>query len=166
LVVIDPQRATSIFHIDETEIESIRAFRELLEEQAARNAFAGDKVAFARSIGAVLEKMNAALQSGDRTEYRLLDAEFHDVILSYGNNPYLTAAYNLIATKIGALRTRAQDFDNVVNNSLKTHARLHGLIESGDVEQFCKLLRLHIDNTGNDYLKWMTSQNAEAAEIS
>lgn len=30
LVVIDPQRATSISHIDETEIESIRAFRELL----------------------------------------------------------------------------------------------------------------------------------------
>nr|WP_306266087.1 hypothetical protein [Pararhizobium sp. IMCC3301] len=35
-----------------------------------------------------------------------------------------------------------------------------------DVEQFCTLLRLHIDNTGNDYLKWMTSQKEEAAEIS
>lgn len=110
--------------------------------------------------------MRAALQSGDRTEYRSLDAEFHDIILSYGNNPWLTAAYNLIATRIEALAHPRPGFRQCGQQFIETRARLYGLIESGDVEQFCKLLRLHIDNTGNDYLKWMTSQNAEAADIS
>lgn len=158
LVKIDPQKATSIFHIDENEIEAIRTFRELLEIEAVKNAFKGDRDAFAGEIGDVVSKMRLALEAGDRAEYRVLDSEFHDIILKYGSNPYLIDAYKLIATKIGALRTRAQDSDVVVNNSLQMHAKLHELISRNNVEKFCELLRLHINNTGDDYMKWLSAQ--------
>lgn len=158
LVKIDPQKATSIFHIDENEIEAIRAFRELLEVRASQDAFAGNRAAFANDIGEVIEKMRVALSEGDRAEYRVLDAQFHDIILQNGGNSYLIAAYNLIATKIGALRTRAQDSDKVVNSSLIMHTTLHELIEQGNVTKFCQLLRLHINNTGDDYMAWLNAQ--------
>lgn len=158
LVKIDPQKATSIFHIDENEIEAIRAFRELLEVRASRNAFAGDHTAFANGIGEVIEKMRIALSEGDRAEYRVLDAQFHDIILQSGGNSYLIAAYKLIATKIGALRTRAQDSEKVVNSSMQMHTTLHELIEQGNVTKFCQLLRSHINNTGNDYMIWLNAQ--------
>ena len=159
LVRIDPQKATSIFHIDENEIEAIRSFRELLEIAAVQNAFSGDRDAFADNIGEVVVKMRLALDEGDRSEYRILDAQFHNIILKHGGNSYLTEAYNLIATKIGALRTRAQDSDAVVQNSMRMHAKLHELIKRNNVEKFCELLRLHINNTGDDYMKWLIAQN-------
>lgn len=159
LVQIDPQKATSIFHIDENEIEAIRAFRELLELRAARDAFAREPDAFADSIGDIVARMSVALENGDRAEYRVLDARFHDAILSFGGNPYLLSAYQLIATKIGALRTRAQDSDKVVNSSLKMHGKLHELITQRNVEKFCELLSLHINNTGDDYLAWLRAQD-------
>ncbi|WP_306262040.1 GntR family transcriptional regulator [Pararhizobium sp. IMCC21322] len=158
LVKIDPQKATSIFHIDQNEIEAIRAFRELLEVRASQNAFAGDRTAFANGIGEVIEKMRVALGEGDRAEYRVLDAQFHDIILENGGNSYLSAAYKLVATKIGALRTRAQDSEKVVNSSMRMHTTLHELIEQGNVTKFCQLLRLHINNTGNDYMIWLNAQ--------
>lgn len=158
LVKIDPQKATSIFHIDDTEIEAIRAFRDLLEIHAARDAFAGDRSGFADRIGDIVARMATALDDNDRATYRTLDAAFHDAILEFGGNPYTIAAYQLIATKIGALRTRAQDSDEVVGKSLKMHAKLHELIERNDVEKFCELLRLHINNTGDDYIRWLNAQ--------
>lgn len=158
LVKIDPQKATSIFHIDENEIEAIRAFRELLEVRASRNAFAGDRTVFANGIGEIIAKMRIALSEDDRAEYRILDAQFHDIILQNGGNSYLIAAYKLIATKIGALRTRAQDSEKVVNSSMQMHTTLHELIEQGNVTKFCQLLQLHINNTGNDYMIWLNAQ--------
>lgn len=161
LVVIDPRRATSVFHIDRAEIDSIRAFREMLEARAAEGAFAGDRAAFGAELGEVVGRMRDALGQDDRREYRVLDARFHDVILAHGGNPYLRSAYGLIATKIGALRTRAQDSDRVVQSSLRTHARLHALVLAGDLAGFRALLATHIENTGTDYLRWLAAQAAD-----
>lgn len=165
LVQIDPQRGTSIFRIKDEEIDQIASFRKLLEVEAARLIFAGDRAAAAKRMAEVITMMDGALAKSDFQTYRRLDADFHLVLIEGAQNPYLIAGYGLIAAKIGALRTRAHDDRHVVERSLKTHHRLSELLASGDEAEFRGLLDTHIHNTGRDYRAWLARQT-ENEEIS
>ncbi len=158
LVHVDPQRGTSIFRIEEVEIDQIAAFRRLLELDAARTVFRSDRRAVSAALDTVVAAMTAALARDDRQAYRRLDADLHRVIVEGAQNPYLVAAYGLVAAKIGALRTRAHDDERVVERSLGTHRRLAELMAAGDEAGFCALLDRHIENTGRDYRAWLARQ--------
>lgn len=161
LVEIDPRRGTSIFQIDDAEVDAIASFRLLLEDAAARAGFAGDRAQFAAGLRHTVSEMRAALEEGDRLSYRRLDARFHEIIVAASGNPYVVAAYDTIAAKIGALRTRAQDADDVVRQSLRMHAALLAHLEAGDADSFCTLLARHIANTGRDYRAWLGARARE-----
>ena len=158
LVQIDPQRGTSIFRIEDAEIDQIAAFRRLLELEAARTVFLSGREAAVSAMRAVVDKMEDVLASADFQAYRRLDAALHMILVEGAGNPYLVAGYGLISAKIGALRTRAHDDTDVVERSLKTHRRLLELLEEGDADAFCRLLELHILNTGRDYRAWLARQ--------
>ena len=155
LVLIDPQRGTSIFRIENAEIDQIARFRRLLEIEGARTLFAGDRQPAVDAMRKVIERMERSLAKSDFQAYRRLDADLHMVLIEGAGNPYLVAGYGLIAAKIGALRTRAHDDTQVVERSLGTHRRLFELLEAGDAEAFCDLLDFHILNTGRDYRAWL-----------
>lgn len=158
LVQIDPQRGTSIFRMEDDEIDQIASFRRLLEIEAARAIFLKGRASAVRRMKGVVEAMDRALARDDFQAYRRLDADFHMVLIEGAGNPYLIDAYGLISAKIGALRTRAHDDTQVVDRSLKTHRRLFDLLDSGDEEGFCDLLHRHIQNTGKDYRAWLERQ--------
>jgi DNA-binding GntR family transcriptional regulator len=159
LVQVDPQRGTSIFRIEDVEIDQILAFRKLLELEAARTIFRTGHDVASRDMRAVVSDMDAALARYDFQVYRRLDSNLHMVIIEHARNPYIVAAYGLIAAKIGALRTRAHDDVHVVDRSLATHRRLLDLMSAGDEPGFCGLLDAHIDNTGRDYRAWLTRRS-------
>ncbi|HET7413160.1 MAG TPA: GntR family transcriptional regulator [Pararhizobium sp.] len=161
LVQIDPQRGTSIFRIEDEEIDQIAGFRKLLEIEAVRTIFAAGRQDAVKGMAAVIATMEQALARNDFQAYRRLDADFHMVLIDGAGNPYLVAGYGLISAKIGALRTRAHDDTHVVDRSLETHRRLFRLLEAGEEQPFCELLSFHIDNTGRDYRAWLARQ-AEA----
>jgi DNA-binding GntR family transcriptional regulator len=163
LVQIDPQRGTSIFRIEDTEIDQIAQFRGLLEIAAARNIFSSGRDTACRKMRAVVDAMHKALVRDDVQSYRRLDADFHLVLIEESGNAYIVEGYALISAKIGALRTRAHDDRHVVDRSLGVHSRLLALLEAGDEEAFCALLGQHIQNTGRDYRAWHSKQ-AEPAE--
>jgi DNA-binding GntR family transcriptional regulator len=165
LVQIDPQRGTSIFRIDDTEIDQIAQFRAVLEIAAARTVFAADRQAACRKMRAVVDAMRQALARDDLRAYRVLDADFHLVLIEAAGNAYFAEGYGLIAAKIGALRTRAHDDRLVVDSSLATHARLLDLLETGDEAAFCALLEQHIQNTGRDYRRWLQRQAEQTAAV-
>lgn len=158
LVQIDPQRGTSIFRIEDDEIDQIAGFRRLLEMEGARMIFASDRMPAVKRMSEVLAAMETALARDDFETYRRLDADFHMVLIEEAGNRYLVAGYGLIAAKIGALRTRAHDDTQVVDRSFETHRRLYNLLEAGDEEGFCTLLSAHIQNTGRDYRAWLARQ--------
>lgn len=163
LVRIDPQRGTSIFCLEDSEIDQIGDFRVLLETAAARRIFAGDRAPAHRRMSRVVEAMHAALAGGDVDRYRRLDADFHLVLVEGCGNAYVAEAYGLIAAKIGALRTRAHDDADVVDRSLGMHTRLCAYLGSGDEAAFLESLERHIRNAGRDYRAWLSRQAAEAA---
>lgn len=164
LVQIDPQRGTSIFRIEDVEIDQIAAFRRLLEVNAARAIFAADREPATRKMKRVIDAMDRVLGRDDLQAYRRLDADFHMVLIEGAGNPYIVDAYGLIAAKIGALRTRAHDDSQVVDRSLETHRRLYQFLEAGEEEQFCALLEHHISNTGRDYRAWLGRQTPPLQE--
>jgi DNA-binding GntR family transcriptional regulator len=160
LVQIDPQRGTSIFRIEDREIDQIAGFRRLLETEAARLIFASEKSSTPRRMAEILEAMELAIAREAFQSYRKLDADFHMALIEGAGNPYLVSAYGLIAAKIGALRSRAHDDTQVVSRSLETHRRLLRLLEAGDEEKFNELIDFHIANTGRDYRAWLARQTA------
>lgn len=162
LVKIDPQRGTSIFCLEDAQIDQIADFRALLETAAARRILAGDRTAPCRRMRDVVERMHQALAGNDVQSYRRLDADFHFVLIEGCDNPYIGEAYGLIAAKVGALRTRAHDDQNVVDSSLRVHTRLLELLEAADEQAFCALLEQHIRNAGRDYRAWLARQGAQA----
>ncbi|HET8728952.1 MAG TPA: GntR family transcriptional regulator [Alphaproteobacteria bacterium] len=162
LVQIDPQRGTSIFRIEDAEIDQIAEFRGLLEIAAARRILAGDRNRACRRMRAVVDGMHEALSREDIQAYRKLDAEFHLVLIENCGNSYIADAYGRIAAKIGALRTRAHDDRHVVDRSFVVHSRLCELLEAGEEEEFCALLARHIENTGKDYRAWLAQQSGNA----
>ncbi|MDN5926800.1 MAG: GntR family transcriptional regulator [Hyphomicrobiales bacterium] len=158
LVQIDPQRGTSIFRIEDREIDQIAQFRRLLETEAARLIFLSEKAPVLGRMRKVLEAMDRAIAREAFQTYRRLDADFHMTLIEGAGNSYLVSAYGLIAAKIGALRSRAHDDTQVVDRSLETHRRLYWLLEAGDEEKFDELLGVHIANTGRDYRAWLARQ--------
>lgn len=158
LVQIDPQRGTSIFRIEDEEIDQIASFRRLLEIDAAHTLFLSGREAAAQRMAAVIAAMDRALSVDDFQAYRRLDADFHMVLIEGAGNRYLVAGYGLIAAKIGALRTRAHDDTQVVDRSFETHRRLLRHLEAGEEQEFCNLLGSHIQNTGRDYRAWLARQ--------
>jgi DNA-binding GntR family transcriptional regulator len=158
LVKIDPQRGTSIFSIEDAEVDQILDFRSLLEVAGATKIFSSDRAAACRRMRAVVTAMSKALARGDVQSYRRLDADFHFVLIEESGNHYIINAYGLVAAKIGALRSRAHDDKNVVDSSLVVHSRLLELLETGDAKAFCVLLERHIRNAGRDYRAWLARQ--------
>ncbi len=158
LVVIDPQKATSIFHIDEAEIDQIKTFRQMLEISAAQIGFQKNRTALLNELEAIVASMGAELEAGERATYRKLDSDFHNAIVASSGNDYMIAAYRHISAKIGALRTRAQDTDTVVQSSLIRHTKLAAHVRENELEAFCELLNQHIENTGNDYRNWLAAK--------
>jgi DNA-binding GntR family transcriptional regulator len=162
LVQIDPQRGTSIFRIEDAEIDQIAEFRGLLEIAAVRKIFSGDRTRACQRMRAVVDAMHKSLSGNDIQTYRRLDADFHLVLIENCGNTYIVDAYGLISAKIGALRTRAHDDRDVVDRSLGTHSQLCEMLEAGDEKGFCTLLARHIQNTGRDYRAWLSRQPHQA----
>ena len=163
LVRIDPRRGTSIFHLEEAEIDQIGELRALLEVAAARRIFAGDRSRAISAMKSVVTAMQDALDAGEVQTYRRLDADLHDVLIEHCGNTYVAEAYGLISAKVGALRTRAHDDHKVVEGSMHMHAHLLKLLETGEEAEFCKCLEQHIRNTGRDYRAWLAKQPADLA---
>ncbi len=161
LVQIDPQRGTTIFRIEDSEVDQITEFRQILEITAARRILAGDRAPTCRKLRAIVEAMGKALERKEIMAYRLLDAELHQVLIDDCGNNYIVNAYGLISAKVGALRTRAHDDREVVDRSAGMHALIVEKMEAGDTETFCRLLVQHIQNAGRDYRSWLDRRRAE-----
>ena len=164
LVQIDAQRGTTIFRIEDSEVDQISDFREILEVAAGRRLFSGDRKQACRRLRATVDAMQKALKQKEIATYRKLDFDFHRILIESCGNAYIVNAYGLISAKIGALRTRAHDDREVVDRSLSMHSRMIKMLEAGEEEEFCRLLARHIQNAGRDYRSWLSRQRTEDAK--
>ena len=96
---------------------------------------------------------NKSTRSGaNETLARQLDMRFHNAIIECSRSEYLQSAYQLVASKIQALRGRLPRDDQHVASCRDDHAVILSLIGSGQDSAAVKRLRAHIKNTEDSYL--------------
>jgi DNA-binding GntR family transcriptional regulator len=162
LIDIQPQRGTFVFSLSETQVEEICRFRELLEVAALGMGMQARSAGLASELEANLVRMSHAHEAKDWRALPLLDQEFHEIIVSHGGNPYLAQAYELVGTKIRALRSRLPPENERVDHCQENHAVIVRMVRSADVARAQEALALHIRDTRDSYLEASRHRPARA----
>jgi DNA-binding GntR family transcriptional regulator len=156
LVQLRPFAGANVFRVTRVELRRLAAFREMLENAAVEEAMRLHGDGLAESLKGVVSKMREALAADDSQRYLALDSEFHETILKFAENPLLSAAYQLIASRFAALRTIIASDPARLKRSLASHAALVKLIASRDVETTQEALLIHMRG-------WEAYMEAEAS---
>lgn len=153
LIDIQPQRGTFVFSLSPQQVEEICGFRELLEVSALAFSMKQRHSELVAALEGNIRAMSLAQANEQWREIPLLDQEFHQVILDHCENAYLKQAYQLIASKIRALRSRLPEENERVGHCQENHAAIVRLIRAGDVARSQAALALHIRDTLNSYME-------------
>jgi DNA-binding GntR family transcriptional regulator len=152
LVEIRPQRGSYVFSLDDDSVAELCELRAVLELAALRLALASSRGRLVHDIAGVVARMDEALAADDLAAYRRLDAEFHQSIVNCGGNRFLIEAYEAIALKVQALRTRLSVSQAHIDASIDQHRTMLGHVRSGEDIAAETLLARHIDNTKRSYV--------------
>ena len=153
LIDIQPQRGTFVFSLTPQQVEEVCGFRELVEVAALAFAM---KARHADLVAALEDNIARMAKAQAREDWRaipLLDQAFHQVIVEHCDNAYLKQAYQLVATKIRALRSRLPEENERVGHCQENHAAIVRLIRAGDVKRSQAALALHIRDTLASYMQ-------------
>lgn len=166
LIDIQPQRGTFVFSLTPDQVDEICRFRELIEVAALAQGMQGPHQALVAALEENLKLMSQAHEAGDRHAIPLLDQAFHQVIVDHSGNSYLEQAYQLIASKIGALRARLPEENDRVDHCQENHASIVSLIRKQDLARAQAALALHIRDTRDSYVAASSAQPAAGGAAS
>lgn len=152
LIDIQPQRGTFVFSLTPRQVEEICLFREFVEVAALGAAMQTRRAELVDALEDNVRRMSVAQEAQDWRAIPLLDQAFHQVILEYCENAYLKQAYQLIASKISALRARLPEENDRVGHCQENHAAIVRLIRSAEVPRAQEALALHIRDTRDSYM--------------
>lgn len=152
LIDIQPQRGTFVFSLTADQVDEICRFRELIEVASLAQGMHGSHARLVAALAENLQLMAQAHEAGDRRAIPLLDQAFHQVIIDHSGNSYLKQAYQLIASKIGALRARLPEENDRVDHCQENHASILRLIRKQDLARAQAALVLHIRDTRDSYV--------------
>ena len=165
LIDIQPQRGTFVFSLTPEQVDDICRFRELIEVAALGAGMQARRPQLVRELEANVQRMAEAQAAADWRAIPLLDQAFHEVIVEQGGNAYLAQAYELVASKIRALRSRLPEENDRVGHCQENHAAIVRLIRKGDVARAQQALALHIRDTRDSYLQASRQPTAPAPRL-
>jgi len=164
LIDIQPQRGTFVFSLTRDQVDEICRFRELIEVSALGLGMQARHAELVSGLEANVRLMAKAQDRGDWPSIPLLDQAFHQVILAHCENSYLKQAYQLIDSKIRALRSRLPEENDRVGHCQENHAAIVRLIRDGNVERAQQALALHIRDTRDSYVEASSLHGATAGK--
>lgn len=132
LVQLRPFAGANVFQVNREELRQLFDFREMLETAALDAVLRHGTASLVDTLKPISARMREALQAGDSRQYLALDAEFHEAILKSAKNPLLCDAYQLVASRLAALRTVVATDPAWLKQSLNSHLGLIKTIASGD----------------------------------
>ena len=148
-----------VAHIDRTEAEDLFTVRRTIEELTVRRSaerFRAEPDApevreFATRLDALVEAGLGGLDDPERTDLPPLNTRFHLAIAEFSGNASLLALFRQIAAKIEWLygidvRVRGE-------HSWEEHAEIAEAVEAGQVAAAGRLMRKHVQNSLDGYLK-------------
>ncbi|KQT09574.1 GntR family transcriptional regulator [Ramlibacter sp. Leaf400] len=165
LIDIQPQRGTFVFSLSPREVEEICRFREFVEVAALGSAMRERRAELVAALEANVAQMAQAHDASDWSAIPSLDQAFHQVILEHCENSYLKQAYQLIASKIAAMRARLPEENERVGHCQENHAAIVRLIAHGAPPEAQQALGLHIQDTLQSYMAAITPEAPQPAAV-
>ena len=167
LVTIRPQRGSYVFEPSAEDVAAIRDFRLMLEVTAAELSYQHDRAGTLQSMDQAIAAMEAAVAAQDAKRYGLADTQLHEAGFQHCGNPYLQNAYQQVAGKVAALRTNlTAPIDILGRRSFEQHVRFRTLFAEGDFAAFEALMRVHVGDTCDVYLRALQArQPAQPARV-
>jgi DNA-binding GntR family transcriptional regulator len=151
LVFSEPQRSTRVFLLGPRDVDHICDVRCCLEKMALALAMKGDRDQLFSLLSAAAGSMTKAIRAGDIAEYLRLDRRFHQAVFDAADNVFLNDAYQTIATKMAALRTRLATRPDYLRKGHGEHLRLCELVRSGDLDAALNVLEEHVSRKENSF---------------
>lgn len=158
LVRTEPQRGTFVFTMDRAQFAQISETRSILETAALRLALERNHDGLVERWKAIVDEMTAAIGELDSKRYSRCDGEFHEVIFTLAENPYLAAAGHSFSAQMTAVRNRQGSQPDHMAHSYRQHQELLGLVEGGDTDATLDLLERHIRFKGESF--WAIPETA------
>lgn len=125
-------------------------------ELAARHATAGHLAAMAASI-TELERAHNAL---DLDAVTLADLAFHNTVFRASGNPFLPSLLGQLGQLLYTTRRETSAFPEVQRHALEHHRLVHAAIATGEPEKARKAMEAHIDQTYDDYERFISNQES------
>ncbi len=151
LLVVEPQRGSFVFNLEPEELAKLCDARVCLETTALTLAMQANPQALHAALEKCVDRMTAAREAADDAEYLYLDTLFHQCLFDCADNRFLNDAYQTIALKMAALRSRLGHHPDHMAKSYREHIELLQCVRDGDVPQALDVLKLHIDRKEGSY---------------
>lgn len=126
------------------DIEQLYSLRAALEQLAVSRAMRVEGTDW-RQVGALVEQMNEAAESGDHAAFYRADVNFHSVFYELAQHPRLLATWRQYEPTFKALLEVTINHDEDLHESAQSHRELFDLIVAGDAERVAAELADHLE---------------------
>ena len=151
LVFSEPQRSTRVFLLGPRDVDHICDVRCGLEKMALAIAMREAREDLYARLLEAAKRMSQAMEAGDIPEYLRVDIAFHQAVFDCAGNVFLNDAYQTIATKMAALRSRLATRPDYLRKGLGEHWRLCELVKSGDLDAALGVLEEHVSRKEDSF---------------
>jgi DNA-binding GntR family transcriptional regulator len=153
IVKIIPRRGAFIVKHSKESINEILSVREVLEGLSAREAASHITDAALEVLESLSEKFSESNVRLLSKEYLQVDVKFHKTIIEASKNEWLISLMNILNDHIQMLRLRTVTFQGRPEQSLSEHRRILEALKARDPLLAESLMREHINNVRESYLK-------------
>jgi DNA-binding GntR family transcriptional regulator len=152
--VVDLQhhRGARVRAMSRKELSDLQEVRESLEALAAAAAArrVAKKEMKGRPILELADQMDRALNDGSVTRYLELNQAFHDLLVSWSNNPVLSDLVKRLQIPVFRLQTRTMADIPRLRVAQQDHRAIATAVASGDPSAAEKAMRRHIQRSNAD----------------
>ena len=141
--------------VTEEEVEEICEIRATIEGLAARWAMEKAHERLVRELKGNLSISEERVSEGNAKAFVELDAQFHEIIARLSGSRRLLELAQMLRRHM--LRYRIQSIylvDNVMR-AINGHKGILQAMEKGDVEEVCKAIRYHLEQSRRDILRYV-----------
>lgn len=141
-LLIRPQRATVVTHISEEGVHQARFIRTALEMETVRAASERLTPEQMDRLDALIERQQAAIDTGDKVLFHALDDDFHKQICDMSGHDFAWALIRESKAHMDRVRYLSLSFG--AQSALDDHKAIMAALRSRDGDQAAASMRIHL----------------------
>lgn len=110
------------------------------------------------AMGASISELEKAHKARDLDAVTLADLAFHNTVFKASANPFLPALLGQLGQLLYTTRRETSAFPEVQRHALEHHRLVLAAIATGDPEKARKAMEAHINQTYDDYERFISNQ--------